>query len=230
MTSRNGGDGFTIPIAVLLPIIAALALKRFPGATRPAIGALVVICLFNTLSATTIWGWASKRQRIDIPALSREQPWSNGAPSAVLAIREQSPGPEWKFVKKDEGWPRADRRLVGLIENLAAAEGRPAVTAVAIRSWDLNTNTIQLAALVKLQRGIPLVGLTAEEGDTSAAYKRQLEGSGANTLVTASSEAKDFAPVVTQVLAEKAGRELGFRRRRTVDLPNGRTMWVWTKP
>jgi 4-amino-4-deoxy-L-arabinose transferase-like glycosyltransferase len=229
MTSRNGGDGFTTPISVLLPIIAALTLRRFPKATLPTIAVVGLLCVFNTLSAATIWGWASKKRLVDIPTLSESQPWSDGTPHAVLAIREQSPGPEWKFVKKDEGWPRADRRLVGIIENLGAAEGRPAVTAFATRSWDLNTNTVQMAALVKYLRGIPLVQLLAEEGDTVANYKKQLEASGANTLVTASSEAKDFAPVVTQKLAEAAGRELGFRRRRTIDLPNGRTMWVWTK-
>jgi hypothetical protein len=229
MTSRNGGDGFTIPISVLLPTIATLALRRFPKAIAPVVGLTLLICAFNVLSTSDIFGAASRTRLIDIPLLKPRQPWAKGAPAAVLAIREQSPGPEWKFVAKDKGWPRADRRLVGIIENLGASEGRPTVTALATRSWDINTNTIGLAALVKYQRGIPLVQLVAEGGDTVANYRKQLEASGANTLVTASSEAKDFAPVVTQKLAEAAGRNLGFRRRRTIDLPNGRKMWVWTK-
>jgi hypothetical protein len=229
MTSRNGGDGFTIPISVLLPTIAALALKRFPRAVVPVVGLTAMICLFNLLSTSTILSAFSKARLVDIPTLKLKQPWAKGAPTAVLAIREQSPGPEWKFVAKDEGWPRADRRLLGIIENLAAAERRPPVTAFATRSWDLNTNTVQMAALVKYQRGLPLIQLLAEDGDNIANYKQQLEASGANTLVTASSEAKDFSPVVTQKLAEAAGRELGFHRRRAIDLPNGRTMWVWTQ-
>jgi hypothetical protein len=229
MTTRNAGDGFTVPISVLLPTIAVIGLKHRPALIAPAGAVVIVICLFNALSFATVWTWASAKVQVNLPGFRLPQPIIKGAPNPVFEIRKETPGPEWKFVKKDRGWPRADNRLVGIAEHLAAAEGIPPVIDFATRGAVFNTNTVQLAALTRFQRGLPLAALLAELGDTKKSYEEQLESAGATILVTSTSEYEDFPPTVTQTRAEAAGRALGFQRRRTMDLPNGRKLFIWTK-
>ena len=59
MSSKNGGDGFTFPLAALLPALAVLALRRFPAAFKPAVAALVLVATVNLVSTSTIWAPAS---------------------------------------------------------------------------------------------------------------------------------------------------------------------------
>jgi hypothetical protein len=228
MSSRNVGDGFTIPITVLLPSIAAICLKQRHALVAPAASVVIGLSLFNVLSLATVWSWSSSTVEVTLPGFPNPLPIIKGAPKPVFEIRKQSPGPEWEFVSKDHGWPPADHRLIGIVEHLAAAEKISPVVSFATRSAVLNTNTVQLAALTKYQRGLPLVQLLAEGGDTRSNYESQLEASGATMLVTASSEVEDFAPTISQTRAEAAGRALGFRRRRVIDLPNGRRLFIWT--
>jgi 4-amino-4-deoxy-L-arabinose transferase-like glycosyltransferase len=229
MTTRNAGDGFSIPISVLLPTIGVIVLKHRPALTVPAVVAVLGLGIFTTLSQQSVWTWASATVQVDLPGFRLPLPVIKGAPNPVVESRKQSPGPEWKFVAKDKGWPRADRRLIGIVEHLASAEKFSPVIDFATRGALLNTNTVQLAALTKYQRGLPLAQLLAEEGDTQKSYEEQLEAAGATVLVTASSELEDFPPAITQTRAEAAGRAVGFRRRRTIDLPNGRKLFIWTK-
>lgn len=234
MSSRNGGDGFTIPLTVLLPTIGVVALRRFPAATVPAVAIVSVVAIFNVVSTTTIWKWAAHGRYTSVPLLAEELPITKGVPKAVFALRLQFPGSEYMFQRRDGLWLRADRKLSGIITRLYGPDGQAPVVAFASRNRMLNSNTVQLASVEKYQRGIPLeqVEIEEESEDSVGHYKEVLEGSeeaAPTALVTMSSEEDDFSIPITQRKAEAAAREVGFHRFASMTLPDGRTLWVWRK-
>jgi hypothetical protein len=226
-SSANVGVGFTLPLSVLLLPLAVIALRRFPAAAVPAIAAVALVAAVNLAASSTLWSGLSRDRQLDLPGLGRLS-WLNGVPYAVWDIRTQVPGPESRFVASDRAWPRADARLAALLH---AQAGDP-VVAFASRSHILNTNTVGLAAVLGAQRGIPMAQLVADDGDTVAAYERRLADPRyglPGLLVTMSSEAGDYVPRVTQARAEIAARRLGFRLIRTLTLPDGRLLRVWSQ-
>jgi hypothetical protein len=234
MSSRNGGDGFTIPLTVLLPTIGVVALRRFPAATIPAIAVVSIVAIFNVVSTASIWKWAAHGRYTSVPLLAEDLPITKGVPKAVFASRLQFPGSEYMFQRRDGLWLRADRKLDGIIASLYGPNGEAPVVAFATRNRTLNSNTVQLASVQKYQRGIPLEQFEIEEEseDSVGHYRELLEGdeeAAPSALVTMSSEVDDFTIAITQKKAEAAAREVGFHRFASMTLPDGRTLWVWRK-
>lgn len=234
MTSQNGGDGFTIPISVLLPTIAVMALALFPRAILPALSLVAVIAIVNVVSTATISDGTSKTVLVSLPLVKEQLPLVKGTPKAVFAIRQQVPGPESRFDSHDSQWLRADRRTVAIINSLDGPYGESPVVAFASRDRASNTNTVGLASIIKYHRGLPVEQMLAEEGDTVANYESQLsEGplGEAGVLVTESSNVEDFPPPITQAKAVAAARRLGFHRLKndTMTLPDGRHLFFWKR-
>lgn len=232
MTSQNGGDGFTIPISVLLPPLAVLVLKRFPAVTKPAIAVVGVVCAVNLVSTATIWAYAAHTRMLSLPGFAEPFPVTKGMPKAVFGLRAQVPGPETIFDAGDARWLHADDRAVDVIDGFYGPEGEPPIVAVASRNRALSTNSVQLSSVLRNHRGIPFVQLTAEPNDSVAHYRRQLQDptfGEATVLLTMSSELDDFPPPVTQAHAETAARVLGFKKVETMRLPDGRKLYFWQK-
>jgi hypothetical protein len=232
MSSQNGGNGFTLPLAALLPTLAVLILRRFPAALVPAVAATALIAAVNILSTATIWSTASSTRMISVPGFREEFPLTKGMPKAVFALRLQIPGPETTFDDEDVQWLEADREVLELLAGLYGPHGEAPVVGFAARNRALTTNSIQLASVLKYQRGIPFVQLEAEPNDSVSTYTEQLtdpETGIASALVTMSSTAGDFPPIVTQSYAETAARRLGFHRIDTMPLPDGRRLRLWVK-
>ncbi len=226
-SSTNTGFGFSLPVSVLLLPLAVTALRHFRAATVPAIAAVAVIAAVNLAASSSLWSELSRDRKLDLPGLA-PLAWIDGVPLALADIRTQVPGSETRFDGGDRGWPLADAQLAAL---LFAQEGDPLV-AFASRSRILNTNTVQLAAVLQAHQGIPMAQLVADEGDTIAAYQRRLTDPAyglPSLLVTMSSEAGDYEPHVTQARAETAARHAGFRLIQTLTLPDGRLLRVWSR-
>lgn len=226
-SSSNTGFGFTLPLAVLLLPLAAIALRRFRAAAVPTVAALALIAILNIAATSDLSNSLSRRRELSVPTLGR-LPWLNGVNYALADIRIQVPGPETRFSERDRGWLRADKLLAAL---LLRQEGPP-VVAFASRSHVLNTNTVGLAAVLQLQRSIPMAQLVADEGDSVRAYMRRITDPQyglPKILITMSSEAGDYEPHVTQARAEAAARRLHFRLIRTMTLPDGRLLRVWSQ-
>jgi 4-amino-4-deoxy-L-arabinose transferase-like glycosyltransferase len=227
-SSRNTGFGFTLPLSVLLLPLAAIALRRFRAAAVPALAAVALIATLNLAASTDLWSGLSRDRRLAVPGLAR-LPWLSGVNYALADIRSQVAGPETRFAARDRGWPRADEALAAL---LLRQDGPPVVVAFASRSHVFNTNTVQLAGMVRFQRLIPMAQLLADRGDSAAAYARQMTDpryGQPKVLITMSSEAGDYLPHVTQAHAEDAARHLGFRLVQTLTLPDGRLVRVWSQ-
>ena len=232
MTSQNGGNGFTFPLAALLPALAVLALRKFPAATKPAVAILALVATVNVVSTATIWAPASHTRMVSLPGFSESLPMTKGIPKAVFAIRAQIPGPETIFDAGDARWPQTDTRVADVLAGLYDPSGKPPVVAYASRNRALNTNTVQLASVVKYHQGLPLIQMEAEPTDSVATYTDQLtdpELGIATVLLTMSATTDDFPPVVTQSYAETAAKRLGFRRIRKLALPNGHSLFFWKK-
>jgi 4-amino-4-deoxy-L-arabinose transferase-like glycosyltransferase len=226
-SSRNAGFGFTLPLSVLLLPLATIALRRFRTAAVPVIAALALIAALNLAASTDLWSSLSRERQLTLPGLAR-LPWLNGVNYALSDIRTQAAGPETRFDDRDRGWPRSDQALAALL----ARQKGPPVVAFASRSHVFNTNTVQLAGMVRFQRLIPMAQLVADRGDSVAAYARQLTDpryGQPKILITMSSEAGDYLPHVSQARAEAAARRLGFRLVQTLTLPGGRRARVWSQ-
>jgi hypothetical protein len=230
-SSRNGGEGFTFPLAVLLPPLAVVALRRYRAAAAPVIALVIVIAAFNVAAASTLWDGLSRVHLASIPGFE-PLPWLGGKPRSVSAVRDQVPGPETRFVERDGGWPRADEALARfLVEKVGSPDAAP-VVAFASRNHVLNTNTVSLAGLLIYHQGLPLTQLSAEEGDTVAAYEKQLSDpqfGSPTALVTIDPNTDDFPPLVTPERAEAAARKLHFQPIHTMTLPDGRELRVWSQ-
>ncbi|HEX3174082.1 MAG TPA: hypothetical protein VHQ43_07675 [Solirubrobacterales bacterium] len=231
MSSQNGGNGFTFPIAMLLPPVALVALCYFRAATIPAVAVLLTISALNVAATSSLWDDLSRPRSVEVPVFGW-LPWVSGTPHAVQGIRDQVPGPETRFVARDEGWLAADRALATMLVPPDGSTLEPPVTAFASRNRAISSNSVGLASLLVHNRSIPFTQLQAEPTDTVANYERQLAGPDLGeptVLVTMNRNDKDFDPLVTQSYAEAAARHLGFRRIRQLELPDGRLMRVWVK-
>jgi hypothetical protein len=232
MSSQNQGNGFTLPLAVLLPPLAVLALRRFPSALVPSVLVLGAIAAVNLVSTATIWAFASHTRQVSLPGFKESLPITKGVPKAVFAIRSQIPGPETIFDVSDARWPDADTALVDVFDELYGPNGEAPVIAFASRNRALNSNTVELASLVKYLRGFPVIQMEAEPNDSVATYRHWLTASEfgrPNVLVTMNRSTDDFPTAITQTYAEIAAKRLGFRKIRTIPLPNRREMYVWHK-
>ena len=233
MSSQNGGNGFTFPLAALLPALAVLSLRRFPRALRPVLALLALVVAINVISSTTIWATASHTRQVSLPGFAEPFPVTKGVPKAVFIVRRQVRGPETVFDAHDSRWLVADMRIATALANLVSQDGEVPSIAFASRSRILNTNTVQVASLIKYERALPFGQLLAEPTDSVAGYTEQLTdpdfGLPPTVLVTMSSNARDFEPPVTQSYAVAAARKLGFHKVRTIRLPDGRSLYIWEK-
>jgi hypothetical protein len=230
-TSQNGGNGFTFPIAVLIPALAVLALRLYPVAVVPAVAVVAVVAGFNVLANQNVSATMSRARWTSVPGFGA-LPYANGVPHAVGAIRAQVPGPEAHFDDRDRGWLSADRAVAQQVVEWTAPDGVLPVVAFASRNRAISTNSVQLASVFKYHLSIPFTQLNAEPDDSVANYARQLtdpEFGLPTVLITMNRNTEDFPPLVTQSLAETAARRVGFHRVRTMRLPDGRLLRFWRR-
>jgi hypothetical protein len=230
MSSQNGGNGFTFPVAVLLPTLAVVALRRYRIAIVPVTVLVVAVAAVNLLANSNISDSISEPRLVEVPAFG-EMPWISGEPHAVGNVRQQAPGPRTRFTSEDEGYVAVDVEMAKTLLEEIAPEGVPRLTAFASRNRVVSTNSIGLAGTVNFREGIPFTQLLAEP-DTVAHYEEQITGpelGEPTAVVTTSTEKGDFEPLVTQAKVETALKNLDFHLARQVAMPDGRKLriWVW---
>lgn len=227
-SSRNGGEGFTIPVAALLPPLAVVSLRYL---SRPVVTAsvtfLAAVTLLNVLSNSNVSNSLAKMRTVSVPAFG-SLPWINGVPHAVSAMRTQLPGPESYFSTADHEWEVAGNELAGFVLE-ATSKGAHEPIGFASRNYALNTSTLALDGLADFDHPFYLFQLNPEP-DTVASYARQLREANIGVLITMSSEEGDYPPLVTQAYAETAARQAGYSVAEKKTLPDGRLMRVWIAP
>jgi Dolichyl-phosphate-mannose-protein mannosyltransferase len=233
MSSRNGGNGFSLPLSMLLPPLAIVSLRYYRLATAPVAALVVAIGVLNLAATSSLWEGLAKSHLVSTPGFG-EQPWIDGVPRPVDAIRVQVPGPTTEFVERDRGWPEADKALAGvLLHEIYHGRLETGVAAFASRNRAISSNSVGLALLLDYRTSVPFFQLEAEPTDTVANYVKQLtdpEHGPPAMLITMSSDVEDFPPIVTQTKAEGAARRVGFHRVWTRALPDGRQLRLWVRP
>lgn len=230
-SSRNGGEGFTFPISMLLPPLAVMALRhaRIEIVTL-AVGAVLIIGGLNVASNTNLSDSLAKPREISVPGFG-SLPWINGTPHAVSAIRRQAPGPPSRFAAPDRAWYEANQAVA---EEIFRLEEMGAHQPVGFSSHNvaLNTSSVLLAGELVRRTEIWFAQLTPEPDDSVATYERELSSAEfgmPGILVTMSRNTGDFRPLITQRHAEKAARRVGFHKVRTMTLPDGRLLRLWVR-
>jgi len=233
MTSRNGGSGFSLPLSLLLPPLAVLALRYYRLATVPVAALVAAIGALNLAATSSLWEGLAKPHVVDTGVFGY-QAWLSGTPRPVDAVRVQVPGPSTKFVDRDLGWTKADEEVASeLLLRIYAGGLESGVVAFASRHRTISGNSVELALLLDDRQSIPFTQLEAEPSDTVANYVRQLSGPEfvhPGMLITMNRNADDFPPLVTQSKAETAARRVGFHRVWTTTLPDGRRLRLWVRP
>jgi hypothetical protein len=229
-SSQNGGNGFTLPISVLLPPLAVIALRRFRAATVPVVALLGLITALNLVAYSNLSDDFSKPRLVEVPAFG-QLPWVNGVPHTVGAIRVQVPGSESHFDAREKGWLRIDEQLADLMLESSPPEAPLPLATFASRNRVISTNSVGLAGVLKYHRSIPFTQLNAEPNDSVANYVKQLgpEFGSPSVLITMSRNTEDFPPLITQSRAEAAAKQAGFVRTNTFELPDGRELYVWKR-
>jgi 4-amino-4-deoxy-L-arabinose transferase-like glycosyltransferase len=232
MTSRNGGNGFSLPLSMLLPPLAVLSLHYYRVVAAPIAGLLVAIAGLNLAATSNLWDGLAEPHFVAVPGLG-QQPWLNGVPRTVDAVRVQVPGPATHFDERDAGWPEADDRLAeALLRWIDSGRLETPTVTFASRHRAISSNSVQVALLLNHRQSVPFAQLNAEPDDSVATYVRQLtdpEFGLPSMLVAMNRNTDDFPPLVTQSLAETAARRVGFRRVGAFTLPDGRQLRVLAK-
>lgn len=233
-SSRNRGLGFSLPLVPLLVVLGVAAIRYLPRARTPLVAGLIAVAVVNFVSESGVVDAFGKRRDVTLPALGTV-PVIDAQPSPVGAMREQVPGPKLHFAGHDKQWLDVDHELAGFVLGFAEREGveRGPVVAFATRHRVMNTNSVALASVLWFRREVPMAQLTPDGGDTAAAYAAFLSDPAhglPNFVFTASTNAGDFSPAVTQSEVERAARSLGFRVVRTARLPDGRVLRMWWLP
>jgi dolichyl-phosphate-mannose-protein mannosyltransferase len=228
MSSQNGGNGFTYPLAVLLPPLAVTAL-RGTRAALPVACLVGVIAALNVAAHSNFSDEVSRIRAVQLPVLGG-QPWIGAVPHAVGGVREQIPGPPTRFEERDKGWPPMDEKLAGVIIERLGSTGTVPIVVFGSRNRVISTNSVGLAALLNHHQGIPFVQLNAEPSDSVETYLDQLSAADYGTppvLITMDRNTDDFPPLVTQSYAEAAAKRLGYRQIHSFGLPDGRQLRIW---
>ena len=214
-----------LPVAIAL-IVAAAA--RLPQTLRHvALAGFVAVSVLQILSFAQI-GLFDRIHTERVPVLDIVVVTDPRPPALQAAGQVQN---ALRFGEADRGWLEASRELVERASAHAGANGRLPIVAFGTRDRLLNTNMVQLAALLYRESTIPLAQLDPiHGGDTPAAYARFLDDplrGQPNVLVTSADERNDFEPAVSQQAVVAAARRLGFEPFATVRQPNGERATLW---
>jgi 4-amino-4-deoxy-L-arabinose transferase-like glycosyltransferase len=230
VSTRNEGSAFALPIipaAIVLGTIAASMLPRraFQGA---AVASLIAVSVFCLVVKSHVSSGSARPLMTDLPVLGQTVV-SDGRGLAVGAVK---PGEDvTSFSERDKLWQKRWTDAAWLSLTQARLRRRQPIVMFASRDPRFNTNTLDLESRLKFHTLMPVGQLLADRGgDTVASYRAQLNDPAfgqPNILVTSNNEHYDYAPVVTQRLAEAAARSVGFREYATITLPDGKLARFW---
>jgi len=228
-SSRNQGTAFALPwlpTLVVLGIVAAASIRI--RAVRVALaGAFVAVSLAAVLSKS---GWVeplAETRTVSVPGLGRTV-----VTDGTGLIQREVAGAGYNIEPVTHPLPAMHREWLPLARDvlgwsLRRAEERDESLGLILGSDDLIFSNwrLILAGQLWFRRFQPVGYLqTFPEGDTVAAYRRQLLEKPRNAFVSF-----DPAPYaeITRRKAEAAARSLGFVPVKSFTMPDGRTLWVW---
>jgi 4-amino-4-deoxy-L-arabinose transferase-like glycosyltransferase len=229
-TTANVGSAFALPLLpTVVVLVVALAAQIPVRQLRVAAAAgFVLVAAVQLVSFAQIGGPLDRIRLAGVWPFP-EVPIVDPRGPAIGAVGV-TPN-ELRFGPRDRGWIELAGQVGSLTANKTWSEGRLPILAFASRDRLLNINMVALASLLSpAGGGLPLAQLTADGGDTAAAYRRFLTDPAhgqPNVLAISDGERNDYEPTVTQAHVAAAARSLGFTPFATVRQPNGELVRLW---
>ena len=228
-SSRNQGTAFALPWLPALAVLGIAAAASIQArAVRVALaGTLVAVSLATVLSKS---GWIesfAEARTLSVPGLGRTV-----VTDGTGIIQREVAGAGYDIEPVTQPLPSMHREWLPLARDvvgwsLRRADDRGESLDLVLGSDDLLFSNWRLILAAQLwDRRFQPVGYlrTFPEGDTVAAYRRQLLEKPRNAFLSF-----DPAPYadITRGKAEAAARSLGFVPVKSFTMPDGRMLWIW---
>jgi hypothetical protein len=229
-SSRNEGTGFALPwlpALVVLAVTAAASIR--PRAVRAALAAVLVVLSVGAIVSKS--GWFEPLAKVRTVAIP-------GFGSVVVTdgrglIQREVAGDGYDVRPLTEPLPAIHRRwlpvardVVGWSLQRAERRGEALNLTLGLDDRIFGNSRLILAAQLWFHRYLPVHYLRSfTDGDSVAAYRRQLLLEPRNALVTG--DPPPGGATITRWKVEAAARALGFTPVKSFTLPDGRTIWLW---
>ncbi|WP_207899253.1 ArnT family glycosyltransferase [Amycolatopsis pittospori] len=239
VTSKTTGNGFTLPLAPSMTLLALWGLYRVHVRLRKAMPVVVaVISLVALVPQLDLRAPTARLWEAELPVVGRVTITDGrGVPQKYAGLGVETTDPEPVSAEDAKQWIVVADWAAQQIVDRHAIRG---VTAFGFRDRIFNTNTVQLAVLRKLGYGVAVPQIRpVEAGNSQPDYERWLtryqdsisgDASTACLLFTATGLNNEFLPKVDPPAMAAAAAASGFAPVETRPLPNGRSVTLWHRP
>lgn len=230
-SSRNAGSAFPAPIAPAMLVLAVAGLATV-GAKRQwyacaALGVVAVLCLPSLVTATAFNTAAGQPVVVDLPFVMPFNLVDARDHNILLASATGELDPADLRGTK---WRRANDALLAAIDSIGGVPPSMPVVFSFAHSM-VNTNTLQWEE--RMTHGVtPAIYLLNVASNGAASYAAQLNtilASGHGIVLVCSDPVGMFPPVPDQPAIRGVLATSGFTLTRTVPLPDGADIEVWSR-
>ena len=236
-SSQNKGTAFTAPIlppAFLIAVWAILGLSLRRAYRTAASCALCLASAYAFLPMIDLGSPAAARVEHLLP-LSGKVIFAYGGGyeqmyEETLSVNTTNPGGELPKATV-AGWQKLN---ADTLDTVVPFLGKAREVAFGFRNSVYNVNTLGLVN--GLKGNLPLIFVQIAPmvvGDTEEGYAAWLRSNPAAlacVLLTAPGGPSDIPPYINSSLIEAAARRTGFTPTRTLEMPTGRLVTIWTRP
>ncbi len=229
-SSKNEGTAFALPWLPALAVVAGAAVAGTPW--RPLRHALVALLVAVSLVDVTMKaGFPSPLTAVrlaQVPAVGTV-PITDG--TGIIQREVEAAGypvgaPTEPLPSLHRRWLPFLREVTGLALRYARRRGVEPHVVVAVDDLLFNNTGIRLAGALWYRRYVQ-AGRLELSGADPGEYGSSLLQRGVNLLVTGESRADTPASRQARRAVEEAARSVGFRRLRSLRMPDGRLLWLW---
>lgn len=236
-SSQNKGTGFIAPILPAANLVSVWGILNLSAHRAYRIAVFSALCLASAYAFLPMIDlrapMAAKTQHW-LPLFGRSTFTYGGGYQQIyeeaLEINTTNPGGELPPAMV-AGWRQLN---IDTLDTVIAFMGKAPALAFGFRSGVYNVNTLGLLNDLRGQPPLymaqiePLV--VGDEGEGYSAWLQSGLAAPACVLLTAPGGPSDIPPYINWSLIEAAAKQRGFTSTRTLKMPMGRSVTVWTRP
>jgi hypothetical protein len=236
MTSRNQGHAFALPLLAPLIILATcglLSATRYGFPIGLAYGLVAIAALWPGLAMLDMETSLARPRTIGLPVLGTATLSDGRGPvqRSMAAAGYSSPDPAMP-ISLDDGRRWTEAVLISA-RKVAELDGGSTLTALAVRSYLFNTNSLNFVWMFNGNGPLELWQAAPEVyGDSVSDYEKFLitgDARSACQLLTATGTTGDILPAITDRNVAEAAQHAGFAPTDHWRLPDGRDVTLWRR-
>ncbi len=229
-SSRNQGTAFTLPWlpALVVLIVAVTARIRERSVRAAMVGLIAAVSVFNVTMKSGLVAPIAGPTVVDAPGIG-ETTVSDGRgliQLEVLASGYPIGGATNPLPDLHRRWLPFAGDLTRSVTRYAAKQGQRPFLGVGLGDELLSNTRFSLASQLELAQPLATVFVQPFDGDNVSSYRKQLEDSDNNLLITGQPEAGNLLHL-TRARVERAAQEVGFKPVRRFQTPDGRQLVLW---